>query len=142
MSEFTKSELQAKKVAELKEIAIPLGLEIKGLRKAELINAILQYYAASDKSEEVEDVVEVKHEALEPEPVQELVVEKIEEEKPVFKPRMIKLDKQTTIYKSPGSKEILGRIKGHVNVISEEGKYYKIRTFIFGKGSMYAYILK
>ena len=134
MEEYSKSELESKKVAELKELAASFNLEVKGLRKAEIISAILEYQNANHESS-----VEIPSE-----PADEKVSDKFEPSGDVSNeyPKRVSLKRPVILYDSIEKKKILGKVKNSVIAIDEVENFYKIKTFVFGKGDIEAFILK
>lgn len=134
MEEYSKSELESKKVAELKELAASFNLEVKGLRKAEIISDILEYQNSNYESSV----------AISSEPADEKVSDKFELSEEVSNeyPKRISLKRPAILYDSIEKTKILGKVKNSVIAIDEIENFYKIKTFVFGKGNIEAFILK
>jgi hypothetical protein len=160
-----KSELETKRVSELKEMASELGIDTEGLLKAEIIEALLAHNDADgsevEEEPEVEELADVEESAEEVEESAELVepevvesgdedlaaeeaVEEIEEaETAPAQPSTIKvLKKLHMMFKNEDKTKPIRQVRGKVKVLHETDKYLKVETFISGVGYISGYIFK
>lgn len=162
MSRFTQEELNKKKVAELKEIAQAENVDVKNLRKAEIISALLEHFSSqieeqeilenadeiADNNEEVEDTTEIDEvveEEIQPVDIVETDVEETTEYvlvKNTDKPQIIRSYKPKMIYKDFELSEYECSAAGLFKVLEDFEDRCKVRVLVSGRGFVFGYMKK
>ena len=150
MVEISKEALQKLKVAELREVLKDMGGTPDGLKKAELIDAIIELDSQEVIEEEVVEEVQPEPEPEpeteiepepepEPEPEIEVIAEEVTSESEIT---YAYLAHPAIIYQDETCTKFLDKISGHVKVIEETDKFKKISLFKSGRGYLYGYVKK
>ena len=140
---YTRGELQAKRVPELKELAESFNLETKGLRKAEIIDVLVQYFESEIELEDSEEIQE-NEKMLEDIPMGTTFQKEIKEDECEIKqtPSILNLHKPKMLYKFDNASAPICHVSGAVKILEDSGKYYKVRVVISGRGNLVGYVLK
>lgn len=166
MSEnFSKSQLEQMRVADLRNIAENYSIDITGMKKADLVEAIL-LADGSDKESEIsvefnnddgiidDSIVKLEEQTLESgsesefEPLPEIDENDNFDCKECLIKQEVKSEVPTSIsgikslYSSDKLNHVIARVSGKINVISETDNSYKVRCFISGYGPRVGYIKK
>ena len=137
MEQYTEDVLKSNKVVELKEIAEAFGLETSGLRKAEIISAILEYQNAQIvESEEVDINMQVTATTSDDN------IEEIEEaSRPQDSiPYQLNLPKSTILYKDVDCKFPKSPVVGLAKVLETYKSSYKVSVCVSGRGYITGYL--
>lgn len=153
MSEnFSKSKLDAMRVADLRGIAKNYQIDTNGLKKAELIDAIL----LADENDKVADVKveavlssskkEVSDNTLEEIDREQHISEATSAEDEVNDPRLVDgfmyVGSPVIVYKDESLTSALSRVAGKLVILATGETTYKVRAFVPGYGPVFGYVSK
>ena len=152
---YTESELTKKKVVELKEIAQVESVDVKNLKKAEIIESLLEHFnivetETLDESETIIDTSTSEDTEISDEPVVDQISTDIIEsesisEKPITIHRIpwfVHLDNKKMLYKTPDLDSFICSISGPIKVLAETDTALHVSTIISGRGLIKGYISK
>lgn len=153
MSEnFSKSKLDAMRVADLRGIAKNYQIETDGLKKLELIDAIL----LADEDDKVADIKvevtpvsfnnEVIDNTLEEIDNEQHISEVISAKDEVNDPRLVDgfmyVGSPVIVYKDESLTSALSRVAGKLVILATGETTYKVRAFVPGYGPVFGYVSK
>ena len=153
MSEnFSKSKLDAMRVSDLRDIAHNYQIETAGLKKPELIEAIL----AADEDDKLTDVKVESVPALSKQEVSDSTLEEIDREQHISEatstkdevndPRLVDgfmyVGSPVIVYYDKGLTHAEARVAGKLTILETDDDVYRVRAFVPGYGPIFGYVAK